>query len=355
MEQTKYDVFISYSRKDYVNEKGNVIPNNEVSKIKEALTKAGITYWFDEEGIYSGDNFTEKIVTNIEVSRIFVFLSTYSSNISKWTCREIACADELKKYIIPVRIDQTPYNKKVMFRIADLDYIDYSQNSEKGLHDLISSIQTFLINEKEKEKQKIAAEEVKRKREEAQKKHDRQINYLHSEIDKLELECAEKEKLLLQQQHQVDTTRIELNAKRKRLDEQKAQLNYILYGASSFKDSQTEQSSAAPYFGESKNSNSYSFSNISIDEHPVKYTMVQKIHNTLACHKRILWICCLGFCILIVGFFMLHTCNNENIENEEKSVTLLPIESNGLYGFADKTGKVVFLVCGSKYNLILRD
>ena len=61
MEQKKYDVFISYSRNDYVDELKNVIPGNEVSKIKDALTEAGISYWFDEEGIYSGQNFVEKI------------------------------------------------------------------------------------------------------------------------------------------------------------------------------------------------------------------------------------------------------------------------------------------------------
>lgn len=61
--QKEFDVFISYSRKDYVDEQKNVIPGNEVSKVKDALTKAGITYWFDEEGIYSGENFVEKIVT----------------------------------------------------------------------------------------------------------------------------------------------------------------------------------------------------------------------------------------------------------------------------------------------------
>ena len=43
MEQTKYDVFISYSRKDYVDEQKNLIPGNEVSKIKDALTKAEIS------------------------------------------------------------------------------------------------------------------------------------------------------------------------------------------------------------------------------------------------------------------------------------------------------------------------
>ena len=113
----QYDVFISYSRKDYVDENQNVIPDNPVSQIKELLSKESISYWFDEEGIYSGDNFADKIVANIEASSIFLFLSTENANESKWTCKEIACADEFGKYIIPVRIDKTPYNKKVLFAL----------------------------------------------------------------------------------------------------------------------------------------------------------------------------------------------------------------------------------------------
>jgi hypothetical protein len=58
----QYDVFISYSRKDYVDDKKNIIPNNVVSKIKESLSDAGITYWFDEEGINYGNNFVEKLL-----------------------------------------------------------------------------------------------------------------------------------------------------------------------------------------------------------------------------------------------------------------------------------------------------
>lgn len=197
MEQTKYDVFISYSRKDYVDEHKNVIPGNEVSKIKEALTKAGIIYWFDEEGIYSGENFADKIVTNIEAAQIFIFLSTCNSNNSRWTCREIACADELKKLIIPVKIDRSPYNKKVMFRIADLDYIDYYANAEKGLRELTSSIEAFLKREKGKKEQ--ADEKAQRQREE-------QIQSLRSGIEKLDAECAEMEKLLIQQQNLFETT-----------------------------------------------------------------------------------------------------------------------------------------------------
>lgn len=206
MEQAKYDVFISYSRKDYVDENQNVIPGNVVSKIKEALTNAGISYWFDEEGIYSGQNFVEKIVTNIECSRLFLFLSTANANKSKYTCKEIASADEFGKHIIPVRIDNTPYNKKVMFRIADLDYIEYYSNPQKGLQELIDSIKVHLdeilteekkIQEerekkKEAERKRVEEENIRKKIEEEHRRQE--MRKLISEIELSVEELDNKEK-----------------------------------------------------------------------------------------------------------------------------------------------------------------
>lgn len=178
MKQTQYDVFISYSRKDYVDEQKNIIPGNEVSKIKDALSEAGITYWFDEEGIYSGQNFIEKIVTNIENAKIFLFLSTANSNKSPWTCKEIASADEFKKHIIPVRIDSSPYNKKVLFRIADLDYIEYYNNPQKGIEYITKSIKAYLEDlakaQKLKEEEENKKKELERKREEDKKRQNEQ-------------------------------------------------------------------------------------------------------------------------------------------------------------------------------------
>lgn len=194
MEQTKYDVFISYSRKDYMDEQKNVISGNEVSKIKDALTKAGISYWFDEEGIYSGQNFVEKIVTNIENAKVFLFLSTANANKSPWTCKEIASADEFKKHIIPVRIDPTPYNKKVLFRIADLDYIEYYTNPQKGMEDMIKSIKAYMeelanierrkIDEekKKKEQKRKREEELKRQKEQDEKRRQEEQQQLVAEI-----------------------------------------------------------------------------------------------------------------------------------------------------------------------------
>lgn len=210
----KYDVFVSYSRKDYVDEQKQVIPGNVVSKVKDALTNAGITYWFDEEGIYYGQNFVDKIVTNIEDAKIFLFLSTANSNKSPWTCKEIASADEFKKHIIPVRIDPTPYSKKVLFRIADLDYIEYYVNPEKGIEDMIESIQVYLKEFAAEEERKLAKEEeLRQQKEQQERRKQEEQERLVSEIklacatinnaeDKLELD---REDLLLRVKGVVDS------------------------------------------------------------------------------------------------------------------------------------------------------
>lgn len=224
-----YDVFISYSRKDYVDDQKNVIPENDVLKIKTALSEAGITYWFDEEGIYSGQNFVEKIVTNIENARIFLFLSTSNSNKSPWTCKEIASADEFKKHIIPVRIDSSPYNKKVLFRIADLDYIEYYTNPKKGIEDLIKSIKTYLTE--------LTAEERRKKEEEKRKQEEERLKK-----KQLELEKEQEAKRLQEEQErlvsEIKLSCIELNNEEAKLEIERE--NLILKTRKVIEDSSRE-------------------------------------------------------------------------------------------------------------------
>ena len=52
----KYDVFISYSRRDYVDESYNVIPGNAIAEIQNV---------FDENGITTGSIKTEFTVTRV--------------------------------------------------------------------------------------------------------------------------------------------------------------------------------------------------------------------------------------------------------------------------------------------------
>ena len=217
MEQSKYDVFISYSRKDYVDEHKNVIPGNEVSKIKEALTKAGITYWFDEEGVYSGDEFAKVIVRSIKSSKLFVFLSTINSNQSEWTAREISTAHVLKKKIIPVRIDDSVYHDEILYYISILSHNDYYVNPEKGRQELIRSINSYLAEQKLAEAQKVADEkrrqeelERQRRQQEEEKKRLARIVEVESEIAALESQRTERKKAVLQKEQELKLAQVDL-------------------------------------------------------------------------------------------------------------------------------------------------
>lgn len=217
MEQTNYDVFISYSRKDYVDENENVIPGNEVSKIMKKLTDAGITYWIDKEGLYSGEKFTEALPKIIKSASIFVYLSTANANKSKYTSKEIAIADEYGKYIIPVRIDMTPYSDKVLFRIADISYIKYAVNPTKGREDLVKSIKAFLKKKKEEllqkqEEERLRKEELERQRKQQveEKKRQEKMGKIESEISALELKKVESEKTVLQKEQELKLAQFDL-------------------------------------------------------------------------------------------------------------------------------------------------
>ena len=219
MEQKTYDVFISYSRKDYVDEHNNVIPGNEVSKIKEALTKAKITYWFDEEGVYPGDKFAKVIVQNIKTSSIFVFLSTKNSNQSEWTANEISTAHMLGKKIIPVRIDDSVFHDDVILYIARLSRIDYFSNPDEGRRELVRSIKEYLEDVKAAEAQKAVDEqrrieelERQRRQQEEEKKRQARIEKIETEIAALETQRTERKKAVLQKEQELKLAQVDLDA-----------------------------------------------------------------------------------------------------------------------------------------------
>ena len=174
MEQKKYDVFISYSRSDYLDDQMNEIPGNAISLIKKAFTEANISYWIDEEGIDWGDKFPEVISSSIESSSIVVFVSSKNSIGSKWVTKEIALAESLEKHIIPIRIDDTSYSKngKLAFRVVDLNHIDYYKNPTKALDNLVNAISSYLEEKRQEEELKKLEEEIRRQEEEQKKKEE---------------------------------------------------------------------------------------------------------------------------------------------------------------------------------------
>ena len=139
----QYDVFISYSRRDYIDANGNPIKGNIVSKIKDTLKKNGISYWIDEDGINSGDAFAQLITNSIKNSKVVIFISSENSNNSEWTRKEIAAAVHYKKKIIPFKYDETPFNDAVYLYLADLDFISYRTMGENALSRLVTSVKKY--------------------------------------------------------------------------------------------------------------------------------------------------------------------------------------------------------------------
>lgn len=127
----KFDAFISYSRRD----------QEIVKKLCSLLDAVGVSYWIDQNGI-GADDFKRVIVNAIENSELFIFVSTINSNKSTWTAKEIGIAVEEKKTIIPIRFDDSEFNKEVKFDLVNLNYYDlfHAEDKPTALGALLTAI-----------------------------------------------------------------------------------------------------------------------------------------------------------------------------------------------------------------------
>ena len=165
----KYDIFISYSRRDYVDENENIIPGSPVKAVLDFLSENKISYWFDKDGVYSGSRFVEVISNAIADSKIMVFISSVHSNESIYTAGEIFEALENKLLLIPIKIDDSKYNKAFKLLLNPLDYIDFAKKD--ALCELLTAIKTEIdrLDKLEADKIRLQEEEECKKKEEYEK------------------------------------------------------------------------------------------------------------------------------------------------------------------------------------------
>ena len=228
--QKEIDVFISYSRKDYIDNTHTPLKGNVITELKNRFLEKGISFWIDEEGIYSGDAFAQIIARNIKKCKIFVFVSSINSNSSSWTSNEIATAVEYKKLIIPLRIDDSAYHEDIVLYLAKLDYIAYYLDKEKGINRLIDSIlrykqewedKRFAAMREKEEQERIEREaEDKRKRmlmEEQEKKEQERLAAIALEQKRREEELT----MILNQIFELEKTESELESKKDEIEKEK--------------------------------------------------------------------------------------------------------------------------------------
>ena len=180
----QYDVFISYSRRDYeieYKENGEtikkLIPNNLILQIVEALKKVGITCWYNQDGVSSASRTSMK--QKIDSSRAMIFVSSAYSNKSRYTSSEIAYATSQKKQIIAFKIDNTEYNDDFALLLAPVQNIDaFPTNPEKALQELIKCVKESLkLTEEEKLLNEKGAITEERERKELEYRRNRVAAY----------------------------------------------------------------------------------------------------------------------------------------------------------------------------------
>ena len=117
-QQKKYDIFISYSRKDF----------DEVNAFVEMLKQRipTLDIWFDMDGIESGDEFRDKIISAIKRSKYVLFALSKNSDQSEWTRKELGFAKGKGIKIVPVLLRGAHLQEMdwFLFEFSGVDCID---------------------------------------------------------------------------------------------------------------------------------------------------------------------------------------------------------------------------------------
>ena len=110
----KYDVFISYSRKDMA----------IADRVCRAFDEVGIKYFIDRQGIGGAFEFPEVLANAIIDSTTFLLLASDNSYNSKFTMSEVTFAfnKKSKNSVLPYMIDDTPMPLGLQFVFSSINW-----------------------------------------------------------------------------------------------------------------------------------------------------------------------------------------------------------------------------------------
>ena len=116
----KYDVFISYSRKDI----------KIADKICKALDNAGISYFIDRESIGGGKDFPKMLADKIINSTIFLLIASKNAYNAKYTPKEIYFAIDEKpsETILPYIVDKSQFPPEYKLAFANIDWLTIEEH-----------------------------------------------------------------------------------------------------------------------------------------------------------------------------------------------------------------------------------
>ena len=145
-------VFISYSSKD----------TQIIKKILKQMTEAGIRYWKAPEMIPAGSNYAREIPRAIDKCPVFVLMISEASQESIWVEKEIDCAINARKTIVPLNLTGAPMSDMFRFYLNNVQTIDYSENEEAAMQQFLETLKG-LVNTGESTEQDKTAEKPQEK------------------------------------------------------------------------------------------------------------------------------------------------------------------------------------------------
>ena len=125
----KYDIFISYSRKDKEFARKVCVV---LDKYKE---KCSFEYFFDTEEIESGNEYLERISAAIKDSKTLLFIASKNSYGSEFCSKELLFADKHKVSIHQYRIDNAPMPLAIDMLLGTYQYREAATTSVESLID----------------------------------------------------------------------------------------------------------------------------------------------------------------------------------------------------------------------------
>lgn len=153
----KYDVFISYSNKDYRDKDGKEIPGNVISIIKRLFKENDISFWIDQKENLTGKLLAHVFADRIEETQMCLFICSKNSVESRWVVRELSLAFNNGKMIIPFVCDESYLDHRVKIYTDAIGRIMYSENHDQAFESLIACIKSAKVasNMAKKEQAKL--------------------------------------------------------------------------------------------------------------------------------------------------------------------------------------------------------
>lgn len=128
------EVFISYSTKDAL----------IAAALADRLRADGIPFWKAPESIPPGVPYSEAIATDIPRCKIILVLLSDKSNYSHHVEKELLCALEEGKPIIPVRIEQVEPSRKLRYALTGAQRLDAFPPFREHLDRIASTLRARL-------------------------------------------------------------------------------------------------------------------------------------------------------------------------------------------------------------------